>query len=576
MRRILSGFLSIVTALFAGSCALDAPIAGSGDEASGLRPNIVLMVVEDLSPRIGAFGDGLARTPNLDRLAREGVRYTHVFATAGVCAPSRAALITGMNQVSITAQHMRTTDYVWPDGSGRRGYEAVPPPFVKAFPELLRAAGYYTTNNSKTDYQFGNPFTVWDENGPQAHWKNRPPGTPFFAMYSQNATHESSLFPADAIEKRFPGSGDVLRAIESRRAALPQRTRPEDVIVPPYYPDTPAVRADIARQYDNVQLMDAWVGERMAELEREGVLENTIIIWTTDHGDGLPRAKRSLYDSGLNAPLIIRFPDGRGSGTVDRRLISFVDLAPTVLALAGAKRPGHLQGVDMLGPDGAAQTRVFAARDRLDESQDLGRTVRTRDFKYIANARPEAMFYLPLSFRESLPMMSEMRSLAETGKLSPLQAGYFRTPRPAEELYDLRVDPFEIRNLADDPALAAVKAELSAALSAWRTRIADPGNMPEDSMIMSAWGANRQPRTARPEMVLSPAAEGMATIRLQSATEGASIGYRLGDDSRWRLYTLPFTAMVGTRMHAKAIRYGFAESEVLTLAVGAEPSPEAR
>ena len=267
MRRILSGVLSVVTAMLAGSCALDARVGAPADEASRHLPNIVLMMVEDLSPRIGAFGDDLARTPNIDRLAREGVRYTQVFATAGVCAPSRAALITGMNQVSITAQHMRTTDYVWPDRSGRRGYEAAPPSFVKAFPELLRAAGYYTTNNSKTDYQFGSPFTVWDENGAQAHWKNRPEGMPFFAMYSLTATHESSLFPSDSIERRFPGTGAVLRAFESQRNALPFRTRPEDVVVPPYYPDTPTVRADIARQYDNVQLMDAWVGDRMAELE---------------------------------------------------------------------------------------------------------------------------------------------------------------------------------------------------------------------------------------------------------------------------------------------------------------------
>lgn len=180
MRAILSGMIALLVALAAGSCGTSPPDAS----ASQVRPNIVLLLVEDLSPRIGAFGDPVARTPVLDRMASEGVRYAHVFATAGVCAPSRAALITGMHQASIGAQHMRTSAYKWTDGSGRAGYEAVPPPFVKAFPELLRAAGYYAINNSKTDYQFGNPFTVWDENGPKAHWKNRPEDTPFFAMYS--------------------------------------------------------------------------------------------------------------------------------------------------------------------------------------------------------------------------------------------------------------------------------------------------------------------------------------------------------------------------------------------------------
>ena len=566
MRRIFSGLLAVVTFQLAGSCALDGSSHQTELAPSRLPPNIVLFMVEDLSPRIGAFGDAVARTPNIDKLAREGVRYTHVFATAGVCAPSRAALITGMNQVSMTAQHMRTTDYAWTDNSGRRGYEAVPPPFVKAFPELLRAAGYYTINNSKTDYQFGNPFTVWDENGAQAHWKSRPDGAPFFAMYSLTATHESSLFPVDSIERRFPGTSGVLRGFEAQRAALAIPTRPEDVIVPPYYPDTPTVRADIARQYDNIQVMDAWVGERMAELAREGVLDNTIVIWTTDHGDGLPRAKRSLYDSGLNAPFIIRFPDGRGAGSVDTRLISFVDLAPTLLALAGAERPAHLQGVDVLGPEGAKQGRVFAARDRLDEWPDLGRAVRTRDFKYILNERPEAMFYLPLSFRENLPMMAEMRALAGEGKLSPLQAAYFATPRPAEELYDLRADPHEVRNLAGNPAHAGVKAELSAALSAWRARVGDPGLMAEDRMIKAAWGAEAQPQTSAP-VIKQGKDNGLESVTLTSATVGASIGYRLEGEARWRLYTEPFAVAARTRVEAKAIRYGFKESEVVATVV---------
>ncbi|MFT3723965.1 MAG: sulfatase [Hyphomonadaceae bacterium] len=337
------------------------------EAAAKPRPNIVLLMVEDLSPRIGAFGDAVARTPNLDRMARQGVRYTNVFTSAGVCAPSRAALITGMHQVSIGAQHMRTSAYVWTDGSGRAGYEAVPPPYVKAFPELLRAAGYFTVNNSKTDYQFGSPFTVWDENGTSAHWKDRPEGMPFFAMYSQTATHESSLFLPESLKPGYESGAGAAAAMEAKRAALAQRTRPQDVVVPPYYPDTPTVRADIARQYDNVQVMDAWVGERLAELEKAGVLDNTIVIWATDHGDGLPRGKRSIYDSGLQAPMIIRFPDGRQAGEIDDRMISFVDLAPTILSLAGVSAPKHLQGVDALGPKGKAQERIFAERDRFDE-----------------------------------------------------------------------------------------------------------------------------------------------------------------------------------------------------------------
>lgn len=564
MKSILVGLVALVAALAAGSCETGPQDAS----ASQARPNIVLLLVEDLSPRIGAFGDPVARTPVLDQLAREGVRYTHVFTSAGVCAPSRAALITGMHQTSIGAQHMRTSAYKWPDGSGRVGYEAVPPSFVKAFPELLRAAGYYTINNAKTDYQFGSPFTVWDENGPEASWTNRPKGDPFFAMYSSLPTHESGLFTPESVAAGMPSAIPAAEALEKRRAALPHRTRPDDVVVPPYYPDTPTIRADIARQYDNVQLMDAWVGERLDELKREGVLDNTIVIWATDHGDGFPRAKRSLYDSGMQAPMIVRYPDGRRAGQADDRMISFIDLAPTILAMAGVTAPSHMQGINALGPDGEAQSRVFAARDRLDEWQDLSRAVRTRDFKYIRNEYPDAPLYLKLAYRENVPMMAELRRLFEAGQLSPLQARYFQTPRPAEELYDLRTDPDEVHNLAADPAFATIKTELSSALSEWRQLIGDPGKLAEDKMIKAAWGADTQPRTARPTMVLSPGPLGAPSIRLTNQTEGASIGYRLDDDARWKLYTGPFYVSPGRKIEAKAIRYGFAESEVMARMIG--------
>ena len=556
MRRVLAGFVLGALALFAISCGS----VGTELESRPARPNILLMLVEDLGPRIGAFGDAVARTPNLDRLAREGVRYTHVFASAGVCAPSRAALITGMHQTSITAQHMRSSVYAWADGTGRRGYEATPPAFVKAFPELLRAAGYYTINNSKTDYQFGSPFTIWDENGVDADWINRADGQPFFAMYSQQVTHESGLFGPDGIAKQG-AAVPALQASEARRAALPHRTRPEDVVVPPYYPDTPVVRSQIAQQYDNVQLMDAWVGERLAELEARGVLENTIVIWATDHGDGLPRAKRSLYDSGLHTPMIVRFPGGGRAGQADERMISFVDMAPTILALAGVNAPAHLPGQDAFAPAAAGQEQVFASRDRLDEWPDLGRAIRTRDFKYIRNEYPDAPLYLPLTYRENLPIMAELRRLHAEGALTPLQDSYFLTPRPAEELYDLRADPHETINLADDPAYTARKMELAAALSAWRMQIGDPGKLAEDQLIRAAWGADEQPTTRAPTLQQTSA----GTVRLESATAGASIGYRLNDEPRWRLYTAPFPAVAGARVEAKAIRYGFKESEVATM-----------
>jgi N-sulfoglucosamine sulfohydrolase len=535
------------------------------EQAAPTRPNIVFMVVEDLSPRIGAFGDTLAQTPNLDKLAREGVRYTQVFATAGVCAPSRAALITGMHQSSIGAQHMRTSSFVW-EGGARKGYEAVPPPSVKAFPELLRAAGYFAVNNAKTDYQFGNPFTVWDENGPNATWANRAEGQPFFAMYSQQVTHESALFTEAYLNDAANIAGDIrglVRTYESRRAALPHRTRPQDVIVPLYYPDTPEVRADIARQYDNVALMDAWVGERMEELRMAGVLDNTIVIWTTDHGDGLPRAKRTLFDSGLRVPMIIRFPDGRGAGTSDDRMISFIDLAPTLLGLAGARAPETLQGTDFLRKEFKGRAHVFAGRDRFDEIYlDKQRAVRSRDFKYIRNDRQDVQFYGDVPFRDNIATMRELRRRNADGTLTPLQGSYFAVPRPPEELYDLRTDPDEIRNLADDPRFARQKRRMIQALDRWQAEAPDWSDQPERQMVETRmWPGGVQPATAAPSILYDG-----GRVQLSSATEGASIGYRFAGDpvGWWRLYTGPFAAPLGASIEAKAIRYGFKESPVIS------------
>jgi N-sulfoglucosamine sulfohydrolase len=245
-------------------------------------PNILWISAEDMSPHLGAYGDALARTPNLDKLAAESIRFTNAFSTAPVCAPSRAAIITGMYQNAIGAHHMRTREDTVPELPGP--YLAVPPFYVKAFPEYLRASGYFTSNRFKTDYQFGAPFTIWDDLGKEAHWRHRPDkGQPFFSVFNLEVTHESSSFP------------------RNRRPA-PRVTDPARVAVPPYYPDTPAVREELARLYDNVAVMDGQAGQLLRELEEDGLADSTIVFFWSDHGDGVPRAKRSLYEAGLRVP----------------------------------------------------------------------------------------------------------------------------------------------------------------------------------------------------------------------------------------------------------------------------------
>ena len=294
--RISARIAVALTSAAAYAIAVASAFAQQAPAAPSARPNIVWISNEDMSPHLGAYGDPLARTPVLDRFAKESIRYTHAFTTAPVCAPSRAAIITGMYQTTIGAQHMRTTEDRVPELPGP--YLAVPPFYVRAFPEYLRAAGYYTSNRAKTDYQFGVPFTIWDDLGPNAHWRNRTDKTqPFFSVFNLEVTHESQIFPSSPARK-----------------GKPLVTDPARVPVPPYYPDTPAIRQELARMYDNIADMDGQVGEILKQLEADGLSDNTVVFYWSDHGDGVPRSKRSLYDSGLRVPLMIRWPKMAAGG----------------------------------------------------------------------------------------------------------------------------------------------------------------------------------------------------------------------------------------------------------------------
>ena len=320
---------------------------------SGLRPNIIWISNEDMSPRLGAYGDRIARTPVLDRLARESVRYTNAFTTAPVCAPSRAAIITGMYQTTLGAQHMRTTEDRVPELPGP--YLAVPPFYVKAFPEYLRAAGYFTSNRSKTDYQFGVPFTIWDDLGTNAHWRNRADKSqPFFSVFNIEADAREPDFSVESGAK-----GQEARDRSRPRSRFRRTTR----IRQPCVKSSPACTTT----------SPTWTARSArfsTQLDEDGLADDTIVFYWSDHGDGVPRAKRSLYDSGLRVPLMIRCRKAIGStmtpGSVRDELVSFIDLAPTVLALAGVEVPAHLQGRVLVGPGGRAATGVRVRRARPD------------------------------------------------------------------------------------------------------------------------------------------------------------------------------------------------------------------
>jgi arylsulfatase A-like enzyme len=535
------------------------------------RPNVVWISNEDMSPKLGAYGDKVARTPALDRLARQSVRYTQAFSTAPVCAPSRAAIITGIHQATLGAHHMRTTEDRVPELPGP--YLAVPPFYVKAFPEYLRAAGYYTTNRMKTDYQFGVPFTIWDDVSKAAHWRNRPDRSqPFFSVFNLEVTHESQIFPSSPARK-----------------GKPLVTDPAKVDVPPFYPDTPAVREELARIYDNIADMDAQVGEILKQLEDDGLSDNTVVFYWSDHGDGVPRAKRSLYDSGLRVPLMIRWPKALGAtvepGARDE-MVSLVDLAPTVLALAGVEIPTHVQGRVLLGPKARhAPQYVFGARDRMDQEYDMMRSARDARYLYIRNFEPELPYAGHIIYRNQSAIMQEWLTLQAAGKLTGPAALWMRTSRPAEELYDTQSDPHQIRDLSGDPAHRATLERLRGAVIAWMRDSADQGLINEAEMIQRMWPGGVQPETAPPYILRRrstavPSRE--AAIVLQEPmevviyvpTQGASIAYATepGPTPRWRLYTGPILVDRPMTLRAKAIRYGYKESaETTTVFTRSQP-----
>jgi len=498
------------------------------------RPNILWISCEDISPDLGCYGDTYAATPNLDRLAGEGCRYTNAFVSFPVCAPTRSSIITGVHPGTLGSMHMRTRN---------RGYEAVPPPQVKCFTEYLRAAGYYCTNNSKTDYQFKPPFTAWDESDKEAHWRNRPPSMPFFSVFNLTSTHESQCWPREG-EKLIHD--------------------PAKAKVSPYYPDTQIVRENIARYYDNISRMDIQTGEILKQLEQDGLAGETVVFFWSDHGRGLPRCKRWAYDSGLHVPLIIRWPGRIEPATTCDDLVNLIDLAPTLLNLAGLETPSYMQGQLLLGGQKCKPREyVFGGRNRMDESSnDHVRTARDKRYRYIRNFTPQFPYAQRIRYMEKMPIMQEWRRLHADGKLTGAQKLFFGHPKPSEELYDLATDPHEVNNLADSPKHQGVLRRMRTALERWMDKTGDLGGLNEDELIERMWPGGKQPVTAKPNITAIEASTGRKLLKITSSTEAASIGYRPGEQGRWLIYAKPVALETGAVLQAKAIRTGYKESEV--------------
>ncbi len=455
--RTSSAHLARLIVAIAALCLIaGAPVRGAE------RPNILWITCEDISPHIGCYGDQQAITPHIDRLATQGVRLTNAFSICGVCAPSRSCIITGMYPTSIGSQHMRS--------------QAVLPDQIRCFTEYLREAGYYCTNNVKTDYNFRHPKSAWDESSRQAHWRSRKGDQPFFAVFNFTTTHESRV-------RAKPEAFQKLTA----RLKPEQRQDVQALQLPPYYPDTPRTRNDWKQYYELITAMDLQVGDVLRELEEDGLADETVVFYYSDHGVGLPRAKRWLYDSGMQVPMIVRWPGQIEPGTTSDRLVSFVDLAPTVLSLAGVEIPSHLQGRAFLGKQEASpRDYIYGARDRMDERYDLIRAVRDKRYKYIRNYEAFKPYAQRISYAEQGPTMQELRRLHAEGGLNAVQELFFRENKTAEELYDLEADPHELNNLSESSQHRKVLERLRAAHLEWAERTIDTGLLPEPILIERA------------------------------------------------------------------------------------------
>jgi N-sulfoglucosamine sulfohydrolase len=428
-------------------------------EAEKKPPNIVLIVGEDMGTELGCYGDANAITPNMDRLASQGARFTHCFTHAPVCAPSRSGLITGRYPTSIGSHHMRST-------------LLKPPPL---FTDYLKKAGYTIawptkTPYGKTDFNFALPPKAFDMT---TDWTKDIPKQPFFGFYNIFTSHESQI--------RAPAA-KFAKNIERLKAS--ERRDPSKMKLPVYYPDTPVVRRDLANYYELVTAVDYQVGVLLDALDKAGIADNTVVFLTGDHGRGLPRGKRWVYDQGIHVPLLVRWPGHIKAGTVRDDLVCFLDFAPTFLSLANHEIPKEMQGQVIIGSHKAAPRKyIFAARDRMDETYDRIRTVREKRFQYIRNFHPELSHAQRIAYMELMPTMQVWRKLHADGKLSAVQDAFFTVPKPREELYDVEADPDEVKNLVDDPRYRAKLVELRTALDRWMGETKDLGSVPERELI---------------------------------------------------------------------------------------------
>ncbi|MAS93837.1 MAG: hypothetical protein CMO55_11650 [Verrucomicrobiales bacterium] len=477
------------------------------------RPNILWITTEDISRELGCYGDEYADTPNLDKLAENGIRYTRFFAESPMCAPSRSTIITGIHNGPLGSSQMRSLHRI--------------PERIRPFSAYLRDAGYYCVNNSKTDYNLARDDSGenkefvdegWDQSSPQAHWKNAPEGKPFFCIFNYVDTHQSRA-----------SRNDYDYFVEKVQSKLAEERihDPDKAPLPPHYPDSKIFRKTVARYHDCITVLDDYVGNVLAELEEAGHADDTIVFFYSDHGAGMPTGKACVSDYGLRCPLIIHFPDKyrhlapSDNGSVSDRLTCFSDLAPTMLHLLGLTVPSEMSGVPFLGatmPE--APKYVHGTRDRMDETLETTRWITDGQYLLVRSYQTDLAYdqqTVTSFYNGNGEGCQEIRDLKEARKLNDMQLHFWGDRRPAVMLFDSEADPWNTTDLATDPAHFQRVDEMLAALETELVSKRDLGFWPEPEL------ADAEKEAPARELAFSrdryPIERILETAKLQSVKE---------------------------------------------------------
>lgn len=502
------------------------------------RPNVLLVVVDSLGPELGAYEDPVAVTPVTDGLARDGVVFANAYAASGADGSAWASLMTGM--------HPQTLGVVqdWTEG---RGWPVAPNPEVRAFPELLRAAGYFTFRTGPYKEPLGGTTALWDVNlrDPGEDWPVTDIPQPFLGVLEFSTLPGDPGKPAEKkrkglFESIFEGKDDEPK---------PATIDPAKIVVPSYLPDTPALRGAMAARYQRIAEIDRQIGEALKRLEASGALDNTIVIVTARTGPPWPRAERTLYDSGVHVPLIVRYPDRRRNGTVNAELFSGVDLAPSVLKLVGMEPMAWMQGEDRLSVTPARPAQyVYSIQNRVGSVFERARAVRDRRWLFIRNESPETRL-LDLARRGAF--YDAVVGQSGSAPLGPNQTN----PRAEVELYDLRADPLQLRNLAADPGRTGDLQRMALALDAFNGVTPDLSTAATQELRDRFRPAGQVPVTAPPVV-----REEDGQIIMERLTPGSSILWRTNEKDPWKLYSAPIGVPEGGKIEVKSTRYGFIDS----------------